>query len=108
MKGRKEKKKKKQKKGIWRPGHLPVLTWIPFCKIVLVKYKIQKSGQQGRELNGVLKIHLDFLKKKDGASLKNKVAGRVAGALQSRGADRVPTQNGERHRSFLQHSHSQE
>lgn len=87
-------------------------TWSPpcvdtgslFCKTVLVKYKIKKRGQQGRELNGVLKIHLDFLKKKDGASLINK----VAGTLQRQGADRVPTQNGEWHRSFLQHSHSQE
>jgi len=61
---------------------------------VLVKNKIQRrKREQGRELNGVLNVHLDFLKKNDGASLRNEVAGRVAGALQSQGADRVPAEN---------------
>lgn len=77
-----------------RSGHLPVLTRIPSCKIVLVKNKIQRrKREQGRELTGVLEVHLDFLKKNDRASLRNEVAGRVTGALQSQGADRVPAEN---------------
>lgn len=42
----------------------------------------------------MIKIYLNFPKKKNRASLRNELAGRVSGALQCQGADTVPEEAG--------------